>query len=301
MAIITHALLAALTQGFKASFQKKFGETPSDYASIATTVPSVTASNIYGWLGEFPDLEEWIGSRVLKDMKEHGYTIVNKLFESTVSVKRTQIEDDQAGLYKPMVEEMGRAAKIHPDKLCFGLLKEGATTACYDGQNFFDAEHPVYPAMDGTGAAALVSNYSEGTGPAWYLMDTSRALKPILFQERSKPEFETITDTKNDTVFLRDLYLYGVRSRCNVGFGFWQLAYCSKKPLNEENFNAAYDAMAAFKGDGGRPLGIKADTLLVPTNLRTAADEICKAARKENGATNTNANLVKSIVTPWLN
>jgi phage major head subunit gpT-like protein len=301
MAIVTNALLTSLKTGFKGEFQRVYGETPSDFEQIATVVPSSTSSNTYGWLGQFPQLREWIGDRVLKDMKEHGYAIENKLYESTVGVARTSIEDDQLGIYKPLFGEMGRAAKVVPDELSFGLLKNGAATRCFDGQNFFDADHPVFPNVDGTGAAKTVSNLDGGDGPAWYLLDNSRVLKAVIFQERTKPELQALTSPDDEVVFIRDEYRYGVRYRCNVGFAFWQLAYCSRKPLTDANFNAAYDAMAAFTADGGRPLGIRPTHLVVPTNLRTAAQEICVSARKANGADNTNAGLVKTIITPWLN
>jgi phage major head subunit gpT-like protein len=234
-------------------------------------------------------------------MAAHGYTIVNKLFESTVSVKRTDIEDDEVGIYKPLFGEMGRAAKSFPDELVYGLLRLGLSTLCFDGQYFFDVDHPVYPNVDGTGEAAVVSNLDAGTDPAWYLLDTSRVLKPVLFQERTKPELSSMTDGKDEAVFMTDAYRFGIRYRCNAGFGFWQTAYCSKKPLTDANFNAAYDAMTAFRADGGRPLGIKPTLLVVPTNLRTPAAEVVQVARRSDGSDNPNANLVDVLVTPWLN
>lgn len=301
MAIITPALVSALFTGFRAEFQRVYGETPSHWDKVATLMPSTSRSNTYGWLGQFPQLVEWIGSRVLKDMAAHGYTIVNKLFESTVSVKRTDIEDDEVGIYKPLFGEMGRAAKSFPDELVYGLLRLGLSTLCFDGQYFFDVDHPVYPNVDGTGEAAVVSNLDAGTDPAWYLLDTSRVLKPVLFQERTKPELASMTDGKDEAVFMTDTYRFGIRYRCNAGFGFWQTAYCSKKPLTDANFNAAYDAMTAFRADGGRPLGIKPTLLVVPTNLRTPAAEVVQVARRSDGSDNPNANLVDVLVTPWLN
>lgn len=300
MAVVTNALLAALLTAFKAEFQRVFGDTPSHYAQLATLVPSNTDSNTYGWLGQFPKLQEWIGDRVLRNIKEHGYSIVNNLYESTVDVPRTAIEDDTLGIFKPLMGEMGRAAKVFPDELCFPLLADGMNKACFDGQNFFDAEHPVYANVDGTGTMAQVSNYAAGTDPAWYLLDTSRALKPIIFQERTKPELESITDTGNDTVFMKDKYLYGIRYRCNVGFGFWQLAYCSKKPLTADTFNAAMAAMQSYKADGGRPLGVKPTMLVVPPALEKAGEDIVVADRLANGASNTNKGKVKLLSTPWL-
>jgi micrococcal nuclease len=37
-------------------------------------------------------------------------------------------------------------------------------------------------------------------------------------------------------------YRYGVRARCNAGFGLWQLAYASKAELNAEIRIASIDA-----------------------------------------------------------
>ncbi|GFK94428.1 hypothetical protein NNJEOMEG_02273 [Fundidesulfovibrio magnetotacticus] len=301
MALITPAIITALFTGFKAEFQRVFGETPAHWDKVATLMPSTSRANTYGWLGQFPQLVEWVGERVLKDMAAHGYAITNKLFESTVGVKRTDIEDDEVGVYKPLFGEMGRAAKSFPDELVYALLKLGLSTACYDGQNFFDTDHPVYPKVDGTGVAATVSNYDAGTDPAWFLLDTSRVLKPVLFQERTKPELSAMTDGKDEAVFMTDTYRFGIRYRCNAGFGFWQTGFCSKKALTDANFDAAYDAMCAFKADGGRPLGIKPTLLVVPTNLRTAAAEVVQVARRSDGSDNPNAGLVDVLVTPWLN
>jgi phage major head subunit gpT-like protein len=300
MAIITPALLASLRTGFSKAFQDALTNTPTDWQKVATRVPSSSASNTYGWLNQFPALREWVGDRVLKDMAAQAYQIQNKLFEGTVAVKRTDIEDDNVGVYTPLFEEMGRAAATHPDQLVFGLLKDAHTVTCYDGQFFFDTDHPVYPNVDGTGTATLVSNVQAGTGDAWYLLDTGRALKPLIFQERTQPELQALTSAQDEGVFMRDEYRYGIRYRCNAGLGFWQMAYKSKAPLDAANFNAAMAAMMSLKADGGRPLGIKPTVLVVPPSLRAAAMEIVKSERLANGASNPNFGVVDLIVSPWL-
>jgi phage major head subunit gpT-like protein len=300
MAIITPALLTSLRTGFSKAFQDALTNTPTDWQKVATRVPSSSASNTYGWLNQFPTLREWVGDRVLKDMAAQAYQIQNKLFEGTVAVKRTDIEDDNVGVYTPLFEEMGRAAATHPDQLVFGLLKDAHTVTCYDGQFFFDTDHPVYPNVDGTGTATQVSNVQAGTGDAWYLLDTSRALKPLIFQERTQPELQALTSAQDEGVFMRDEYRYGIRYRCNAGLGFWQMAYKSKAPLDANNFNAAMAAMMSLKADGGRPLGIKPTVLVVPPSLRAAAMEIVKSERLANGASNPNFGVVDLIVSPWL-
>ncbi|WP_017936979.1 Mu-like prophage major head subunit gpT family protein [Zestomonas thermotolerans] len=300
MAIITPALLSGLRTGFSKAFQDALAATPTDWEKVATRVPSSSASNTYGWLGQFPALREWVGDRVLKDMAAQAYQVQNKLYEGTVAVKRTDIEDDNVGVYTPLFAEMGRAAKAHADQLVFALLAAGETTTCYDGQNFFDTDHPVYPNVDGTGTATLVSNLQAGTGPAWYLLDTSRALKPLIFQERTTPELDALTSTQDEMVFMSDTYRYGVRYRCNAGFGFWQLAYKSKAALDADNFNAAMAAMMDVKADGGRPMGVKPTHLVVPPSLRAAALSLIEAQLTTGGVSNPNYKAVEVIVSPWL-
>lgn len=156
--IINSANIASLFQGFNASFNKGVLAAPSRYKELAMVVPSTTASNTYAWLGQFPKLREWVGDRVIKNLEAYDYAIANKLFESTVRVARTELEDDQYGVYSPLMEEMGRASGDHPDELIFSLLADGLHHSCYDGQFFFDTDHPV-----GSGEnVTSVSNLSLG-------------------------------------------------------------------------------------------------------------------------------------------
>lgn len=103
---------------------------------------------------------------------------------------------------------------MQPDELIFNLLKEGFSQPCYDGQNFFDTEHPVYPEVDGTGAAVSVSNVfmqsEDWTGSPWYLLDCSRAVKPLIFQDRRKAELVTKTKIDDEHVFMDNEVLFGV-------------------------------------------------------------------------------------------
>lgn len=301
--MITSSLLTALMTSFKKEYQA--GQTMAEpmWNTVASRVPSSSKGNTYGWLGQFPTFREWVGDRVIKDMKAHGYEITNKLFESTVGVERTDIEDDNIGAYAMLFQEMGRAANIHPDELVFALLAAGGSTLCYDGQNFFDDEHPVYPEVDGTGAATLVANQDipgVDPGEAWYLLDVSRAIKPIIYQERIPADLQQMTKNDDEHVFTADEYRYGVRARSNVGFGFWQMAFKSQQPLTKENYAAARTAMMNFKADGGRPMGVRPTLLVVPPTLESSAFEVLKAERDANGATNVYQNSAELLVTPWL-
>ncbi len=162
--IINKETLSALFTGFKTAFSIGVTSAPSVYREIAMVVPSNTREEIYGWLGQFPGVREWIGPRQIKNLSAHSFSIVNRLFESTIEVPRTDIEDDRLGVFAPIAQELGRAAADHPDQLVFSLLASGFTTKCYDGQSFFDTDHPV--GLNGQSPVVSVSYFQDGAGPA---------------------------------------------------------------------------------------------------------------------------------------
>ena len=277
MAMITPALLQSLFTGFKKNFEDAKSEAPAQYTKIATVIKSTTKSNTYGWLGKFPSLRKWVGDRVIESMKAHGYQIVNEDFEATVAVDRNDIEDDELGIYAPLFQEMGLAAGIHPDELCFGLLGAGFTTPCYDGQYFFDTDHPVYPKADGTGTPVMTANVVVDAGyqgEPWFLLDTSRALKPVIFQDRKSPQLIAMTKIDDEAVFTRKEFRYGVDCRDAAGFGFWQLAFANKRALTPDNLWDSFSKMREFQADGGRKLGVKATMLVVPPSLEKLATQM---------------------------
>ena len=299
---INNANLKALQVAFNAAFKAGLGQAASQYLQIATVVPSTTGSEEYGWLGQLPGLREWLGDRVVHAIGNHGYTIKNKPFELTVGVPRTAIEDDQYGVYTPLMTEMGRAAEAHPDELVFRLLKNGRSELCYDGQPFFSTSHKV---LNEKGKEVSVSNLSDdgGAGASWYLLETRRALKPLIFQNRKSPNFVAKTAETDDNVFQAGQFVYGVDARRNAGFGFWQLAHASNKALTAENLKAAITAMDTQTGDHGRPLGISPNLLVVPKSLKFAANRLLTADLVNEGGvqvSNDLAGTLELLVADWL-
>lgn len=306
--LINAANLDSLFTAFNAAFTKGFAGGTTAYRDIAMVVPSSTEEETYGWLGLFPKMREWIGDRVVQNLVAHGYAIKNRLFESTLSVARTKIEDDRYGVFAPILEEMGKSAAEHPDELIFSLLPQGFTTPCYDRQYFFDTDHPV---KNGAGEVVSVSNIQAGTAPAWFLLDCSRVIKPMVYQERLPYRLTPMTGEGHGNVFWKDEYIYGVRARSNAGFGLWQLAYASKAELTAEAYEAARAAMMDLRGDEGRPLGIRPNVLVVPTALEGAAmrllnngTRIVTVGEAPNpqvvAVQNEWAGTAKPLVSPWL-
>jgi phage major head subunit gpT-like protein len=295
--LINSANLDALRVGFKTIFNDAFKAEGSAYEKIAEVVTSTTGEEKYGWLGELPGMREWIGSRVIQNLSEHDYAIKNKDFELTVGVSRNDIEDDKLGTYSTRFKVLGRAVARHPDQLVFGALKNGFTAECYDGQNFFDTDHPT---LDENGNVVSVANTDGGAGTPWFLMATSEIIKPLLFQERKKPEFVSKDKVTDDNVFDKKLFVHGADSRCNVGYGFWQMAWGSKQTLDAAHYATARAAIGGMKGDFGQQLGIKPNLLVVPRSLEGAGLELLNAERNAAGATNIWKGTAELFVCDWL-
>ncbi len=141
--ITSGANLSILYTAVKANFQTGRDMYTPMWSKVATLVPSTTGTENYAWLGEFSRLREWLGERQINRMKLHGYSLTNKKFEATEGIPREYIEDDTYGVMMPKFQDMGYAAASHPDEMTFALLKAGFSTKCYDGQFFFDTDHPV--------------------------------------------------------------------------------------------------------------------------------------------------------------
>ena len=293
---INHSNLAILNQAFSGAFRGALTGTTPMWGQAATLVPSTAAETKYAWLGQITRFREWIGERHIQSLAVHDYAIKNKTFENTVTVSREEIEDDQYGVYSPVMEQLGQDAALHPDELVFGLLKAGFTTPCYDGQYFFDTDHPV----GAPGSQVSVSNFQGGSGTPWFLLDTTKVLKPIIYQKRRDYTVTAKTNLTDDNVFGQNQFVWGADGRGNAGLGLWQMAYASKEALTVDSYADGRAAHQSIVGDNGKPLVIRSAELWVPPSLEQQALEVVQAERLANGASNVMRNLSKVVVCPWL-
>lgn len=295
---LTSANLQALYRAYNTNFQQGFsslGEQGALYELFCTTVPSTTAVEVYPFLKSLPRMREWLGDRVIHSLEGADFSIKNRKFELTEGVSRDSIEDDTYGLYGPVFQEFGRSSREHPNELAVEVLE--ANPECFDGQPLFDTDHPV---LDESGNEISVSNDMGGSGDAWYVMDLSRAIKPLIWQRRRDYSFRALTNLQDTQVFLRDEFLFGTDARVNAGAGLWLLAVRSKQTFNADNYKAARAALTAMKGDYGRPLGLRHTHTMVPTSMEGEARVILMNERDAAGATNPWKDTSQLILNPWL-
>ncbi|WP_449105575.1 Mu-like prophage major head subunit gpT family protein [Pseudomonas mohnii] len=296
--LVNKSSIQAAFVALKTLFNNAFTAAPSTWDKIAMKVPSSTGSNLYAWLSAFPKMRRWIGEKHIKNLQAYSYSVVNEDFEATVEVDRNHIEDDQLGIYQPQAQMAGFSAKQLPDEIVYELVNNAFTKFCYDGQYFFDTDHPVAdtsvsnmstkvlsistlaaaqasygaartamrkfkdedgrpinaiptvllvpPALEDTARALLTVDRLEDGKPnpykgtaelvvesrltsdtAWFLLDTSKPVRPFIYQERKAPVFVQQTDAEADDVFNRRKFKFGAEARAAGGYGFWQMAFGS--------------------------------------------------------------------------
>lgn len=296
--LVNAANLNTLRVGFSGAFQNGLDQAPSQWTQVATEVRSTQKEQKYGWLGKIPSVREWIGARSVQNLSQHDYEITEKKLELTIGVDRDDVETDNLGIYGPMFTEMGRSSGSYPDTLIFALLAAGFTTECYDNQFFFDSDHPV---LDEDGETInTVSNTGGGSGTGWYLLDTTRAIKPLILQKRKDFVFTAKDRPTDDNVFDQNEFVYGTDARMNAGFGFWQMAYGSKQTLNAAAYATARASISGRTGDHGRPLGLTPNLLVVPPSLESAGRKILNSEFGSGGETNEWKGTAELLVCPWL-
>lgn len=128
-------------------------------------------SETYKWLGMAPSMREWIGGRNARGFRENGITIANKKFEATLEVLVDEIRRDKTGQVMTRVRELAERANSHWASLLSTLIIAGESTACYDGQYFFDTDHSE--GDSGSQSNDITNDITTTTAPTAGEMQTS--------------------------------------------------------------------------------------------------------------------------------
>lgn len=120
-------------------------------------------SETYKWIGMSPAMREWVGGRLAIGFSDQGVTIVNKHFEATMEVLRSEQRRDKTGQIMVRIAELARRTNAHWASLLSTLIEAGETALCYDGQAFFDTDHSE--GSSGTQDNDITSNVGTTTAP----------------------------------------------------------------------------------------------------------------------------------------
>jgi phage major head subunit gpT-like protein len=296
MEINAEVLIAANT-GFNTAFQAGLAQAPSQWQRVASRFTSSGFKEVYPWLGDLPGMKEWVGPRQINALKTYSYELLNKDWEDTIAVSRNAIEDDQLGVYGTRFTALGKAVGASKDMLVFANMKAGFTSDCYDGQTFFDTDHPV---LDKNGNVTQVANTDGGSGEPWFLIDSKQPIAPFILQIRREAQFVSMTDPTNPHVFMNKEFLYGADGRWAAGFGFWQWCWGSKQTLDSTHYATARAALTGMKGDYARPIGVVPDLLVVGPANEQKGRQLLNSEYGTGGVTNEWKGTAELLVVPWL-
>ena len=73
------------------------------------------------------------------------------------------------------------------------------------------------------GAARIIALPWLSDQSKWYLLKADAVIRPFIFQDREPIEFTALTE-ESDEGFRREKFLYGVRARYRMTYGYWQYA-----------------------------------------------------------------------------
>jgi len=112
----------------------------------------------------------------------------------------------------------GRPLKCKPVVLVVGSALEDMAKTLQTADRLEDGKPNIYK-----GTFELLVSDEILSPTAWFLLDTSKPVKPLIYQERKAPTFVSQVDLNSDDVFNRRKFKYGVEARAAGGYGFWQM------------------------------------------------------------------------------
>jgi phage major head subunit gpT-like protein len=152
--IVDDALLQDAAVTFDATFASGYDGADEEariFESFTTLIGARSKKVRFPIAGLLPAMRKWVGERVAHKLNRYAMEAEIETYEETVEVDVDELDDDTIGSYTPHFTELGRQARLWPRDLVVAKLMAGESELCFDGQNFFDTDHPVDPSNAGAG------------------------------------------------------------------------------------------------------------------------------------------------------
>lgn len=183
----------------------------------------------FAWMTPAPGITQYAGHRRLARLDQIKYTLENLEFDGAISVRNRDVEDDQLGGYKMRFNDLGEKARAFPGRWVLQRLAKGDSRACFDGTNFFATSHTQggypsgTPSAFNSGAANNLAytstNTSDGaTNKVVFLLHYG-PLKPLIYQNRKGPDFQTDAGTPESKKAKQSNYWVDMEGE--AGYGYW--------------------------------------------------------------------------------
>lgn len=111
---------------------------------IAMLLPSSRETEELAWLGQVPQMREWIGGRMEETLNKYTLTIRNRPYEATLPISTDDLRRDKTGQISQRVTDLATRTATHWNKLAGEWItagEAGTLGLAYDGQFAFDTDH----------------------------------------------------------------------------------------------------------------------------------------------------------------
>jgi len=166
--LVNKSSLNSIFTGLKTVFNSALKSETGNWKATAMEVKSNSSSEEYAWLIRFPMMRKWLGDKHVKSLEAKNYTVKNEPWETTIAVKRDDIEDDSLGIYNTQAQMAGDAAGELQDIIVDGLKNEGFSNTGIDGQFFYDTDHEVNGASVSNKLTVALSTATKAAALASY-------------------------------------------------------------------------------------------------------------------------------------
>ena len=119
-------------------------------------------------------------------------------------------------------DDEGRPLNVTPNVLLVPVALRDVANTLYTADRLEDGKANLYKGMFKPVVSPRLTSAT-----AWFLLDTTKVIKPVVYQERKGPVFVSQTDPQSDDVFMRKMFKFGAEARAAAGYGFWQTCYGS--------------------------------------------------------------------------
>lgn len=246
----------------------------ADRTLISTEVQSKGRKTRHGWMKQFPIMRKWINDRHIHTLDMEDYEIVNEKYESTVGIPIEELEDIDSDLaaYGINFATMAEQAKLSQTISVYNYLKR----AHLDQKQYYGYDDkPMFSKTHNVGAGDTSNLLGAGDTPKFWILDTSKIVKPLIFQNRVKPKLQYINKSLEKTLaqddvaegvseieFNEDEYRVGTRARWGKGHSMWQFGVASTEDPDKDSIYDALQQLQKYKFDNKLPINIKGTVIL---------------------------------------
>lgn len=191
---------------------------PADYDLFTTRFPSTTKVENHTFMSNLPRLAEFKGYTPFTKLVNKEYSIANKEYRTGISVRKTDIDDDQVGGYMLSAKGLPERASRDVGHFVLAHLAAGTTNTCFDGTAFFANSHTI-----GTGDNLDTYDAASNDGVTHKIValrTDNSVIKPVIFQDREAVS-ALQTDAGTEAAALVKEYQYWVDTRFGLGYGYW--------------------------------------------------------------------------------